>query len=107
MRYIHVREVALMHVAAILDPTVENARIHTWSDPFNWNQVLDIFRKVYPNRKFIDDLGGMGTIIGTVDDRKGLELLKRWDGKDGWTGLDEGVKDTMEGKKPVALGAFN
>lgn len=107
VKCIHVREVALMHVAAILDPSVENARIHTWSDAFNWNHVLKILRRLYPERTFPYDLEGMGNIIGTVDDRVGRELLKKWDGRDGWTGLEEGVKDTLEGKRPVALGIFH
>ncbi len=95
-----------MHVAAILDPTVGNARIHTWSDGFNWNDVLDIFRKISPEKEFPMNFDGMGTIVATVDDRRGRELLKRWAGRDEWIGLEEGVTETVKGKWPVALGAF-
>jgi hypothetical protein len=86
-----------MHVAAILDPDVRNQRIHAWSAPFNWNDILAIMRRLWPERKFIDDLPGLGKMLGTVDDRLGVSLMKKWAGQDGWTSLEQGIMETMEG----------
>jgi hypothetical protein len=93
-----------MHVAAILDPEVSSHRIHTWSDAFNWNDVLAIFRRLYPSKTFPANLENMGQFLGTVDDKIGRELMKKWDGRDSWRGLEEGIKDTLSGKIPAQLG---
>ena len=105
MAYVHVRDVALLHVAALLDTTVKHRRVHAWSAPFNYNDILTILRKLHPEKKFIDDRDGMGKMLATVDDSLGRELLRRW-GKDRrqgeeWIGFEQGIRDTIEGKWPV------
>ena len=95
--YINVSDVAVMHVAAILDPDVKNQRIFAWHTPFNWNLILATMRKLRPGHKFVDDLPDSEMLSGKVDDRLGLKLLKKWAGKDGWTSLEQGVKENLEG----------
>lgn len=95
--YIHVRDVAIMHVAAVLDPEVSNERIYAWAKPFNWNDVLAILRKLFPNKTFVDDLPDMGQLVGKVDDELGLKLIKRWGKQDRWTPLEQSVKENLEG----------
>ena len=95
--YIHVRDIALMHIAAVLDPEVSNRRIHAWAKGFNWNDMLAVLRKLYPQKKFIDDLPNMGQFLGTVDDSLGLKLLKKWGGQDAWTPFEQGIKDALKG----------
>jgi hypothetical protein len=97
---IHVEDVALLHVAAILDSSVKNARIHAWSDAFIWNDVLAIFRKLRPDQKFLDDLPDVARMRATVDDKLTLSLLKKWGNQEGPLGLERSIKDTLEGKKP-------
>lgn len=90
-----------MHIAAALDPDVSNRRIHAWSTPFNWNDVLAIIRDLYPEKTIIEDLPNMGKFMGTVDDSLGLELMKRWGSQDGWTSLEEGIRQTVENQEQV------
>lgn len=99
--YIHVEDVAVLHVAAILDGTVANQRLHAWSDSLIWNDPLAIFRKLQPGKKFIDDLPVEGRMQGTVDDNKSRVLLKKWAGRDNPFGLERGVKDALEGPQPA------
>ena len=87
-----------MHVAAILDPSAANARIHAWAEHCTWNDILALFRKLRPQEKFIDDLEGQGKMLATVDDAIGRRLLKEWTGQEGWKGLEEGIRDTIDGK---------
>jgi hypothetical protein len=87
-----------MHVAAILDPDVRNERIHTWAAPFNWNDILAIMKELRPERKFIDDMPNLGKSLGTVDDKLGRKLMKKWAGQDGWTPLKQGIEENLEGE---------
>lgn len=53
--YADVKDVALVHVAAVLDPEVKNARINSWGISTHWNEILAMFRKLRPKHKFVDD----------------------------------------------------
>ncbi|KAH8816908.1 hypothetical protein F5884DRAFT_873743 [Xylogone sp. PMI_703] len=97
LNYVNARDVALLHVAAVLDPEVKNQRIHAWGAPFNWNDLLAIMRKLRPAHKFIDDIPNLGQMLGTVDDSLGLKLLKKWNGQAGWTSLEQGIRENIEG----------
>lgn len=98
MEYSNVHDVAVIHVAAILDPDVKYERIFAWSIPFNWNDVLTIMRKLRPGHKFVDDLPDMEKLSITVNDHgSALMLLKKWTGQDGWTPLEKGIQDNLAG----------
>jgi len=87
-----------MHVAALLDPEVDGERLLVGAAPCNWNDVLGVMRRLYPNRSFMGDLEGMGKLDVTVDDALQLSLLKKWGhGQEGWRSLEESVKATLEG----------
>lgn len=92
---IDVKDVALLHVAAILDPDVKNARLQAWADPFNWNDLLAIARRLYPHHQFIEDLPGMSELSLTTDFTQQLGLLKKWGGQDGWRTLEQTVEDNL------------
>jgi hypothetical protein len=96
VNYINVQNVALMHVAAVLDPEVSHRRIHAGAQPFNWNDILSIMRNLYQENEFVNDLPNMGQLIGTVDDGLGLQLMKKWGGQEEWTVLVEGIKQNLE-----------
>ena len=86
-----------MHVAAILDPEVSSQRIHAWAKGFNWNDILAVLGRLYPQKKFVDDLPNMGKFLGKVDDSLGLKIMNKWAGKDRWTPLEQGIKESLEG----------
>jgi hypothetical protein len=99
VNYINVRDVALLHVAAVLDPEVSYRRIHECAQPFNWNIILATMRELYPKKYFVDNLPNMGQLVGTVEDGLGLQLMKKWGGQEGWTSLVEGIKQNLEDVK--------
>jgi hypothetical protein len=39
----------------------------------------------------------MGQFLGTADQDLSLSLLKKWSGQDGWTPLEKGIQDNIEG----------
>jgi hypothetical protein len=89
--------VALIHVAAVLDPDVMSQRIYAVAEHSNWNDILQIMRKNYPNRNFMEDLPDLGRFRGTVDNSLGLKLLRKWGNQSGWTSLEAGVQQCLDG----------
>ncbi|KAH8658582.1 hypothetical protein BGZ61DRAFT_486186 [Ilyonectria robusta] len=94
--YVNVKDVATLHVAALLDPRVKEERIQAWATPFNWNDVLTVLRRLYPTHHFVDDLSGMGKILATTDDTLARRLLKEWAHQDEWTGFEDGIQETVK-----------
>jgi len=94
---VDVKDVGLLHVAAVLDPEVKNARLQAWAQGCNWNDILAIMRRLYPEHKFIDDIPGQSLPSLTTDFTLQLRLLKKWAGQDGWRTLEQTVVDDLEG----------
>lgn len=97
MYSVDVKDVAVLHVAATLDPEVKNARLQAWADNVNWNDLLAIMRKQRPEKKFIDDIPNLPRMSITSDFTESLKLLKKWAGQDGWKPLEETVDDNLRG----------
>ncbi len=92
---IDVEDVATLHVAAIIDPELKNARVQAWGHNINWNDLLAILRKLYPLDKFLDDIPNLPHLAQTTDSHPALALLKKWAGQDGWKPLESTVVDNM------------
>lgn len=93
---VDVKDVALLHVAAVLDPDVQNARIQAWGRPFTWNGLLAILRKLRPDHEFIPDLVDPQHLELSTDFTQTLALLKRWGEQDDWKPLVETITDNLE-----------
>lgn len=89
--YVNVQDNARVHVAAIIFEDVAGERLFTFAHPYTWNSILAIFRKLYPQRKFIDDIPDIGRDLSKVANERAEELLKRF-GLPGWTNLESSVK---------------
>ena len=94
--YVNVKDVALIHVAALLDGDLRNERIQAWCTPFNWNDILAMWRKQYPERKFIEDLPNMGRVNARIDDSLPKSILKKWAGQEDWISLTDGFCETID-----------
>ncbi|KAI1136072.1 NAD(P)-binding protein [Hypoxylon sp. FL0543] len=94
--YVDVRDVAELHVAALVYPDVVGERIFAFASPFNWNDVLRILKRAYPQRKFSEEIPGLGRYESKVTNERAEELLKRLTGH-GWTSLEDSVKANAEG----------
>ncbi len=90
---------AALHVAAVLDPAVENRRMQAWNVACTWNDVLAAMRRLYPHHDppFVDDFVPADTppLNLTTDLSLPLALLKKWYGQDGWRSLDDSVADEL------------
>jgi nucleoside-diphosphate-sugar epimerase len=93
--YIDVADTARLHVAALLDPKANEGRFLGYAGPFNWNDVLARFRKMFPERKFVDDMD-LGRDISDVDNSQAIHLLKRVYGQEEWVSLDDTVRANVE-----------
>jgi nucleoside-diphosphate-sugar epimerase len=90
--YINVDDNARVHVAALIFEDVKEERLFTFAYPYSWNDLLAVFRKLYPGKKFIDDIEGIGEDKSIVANERAEELLKRLKGGEGWSGLEESVR---------------
>ncbi|KAF7555691.1 hypothetical protein G7Z17_g2004 [Cylindrodendrum hubeiense] len=95
MYYSHVTDVAVVHVAAAVDPDVSGLRIQVLAHSYNWNDCLDILRKAYPNRKFVDNfLEGNPTLVYEIENDIAPSLIQKWAGRD-WISLETSVTEMM------------
>jgi hypothetical protein len=76
---------------------MSNDRIIAFDSPFNWNDVLKIFREIDPNREFPEPRSDQQRDLSVVENQQGADLLKKWWGQDGYTGLKESVKQNVKG----------
>ncbi|RDW91717.1 aldehyde reductase II [Coleophoma crateriformis] len=86
---------ARVHVAALIFEDVQGERLFSFAHPYSWNDILAIFRKLYPQRKFLEDIPGLGEDKSVVANERAEELLKRL-GRSGWTSLEESIKNITE-----------
>ncbi|KAH7411741.1 hypothetical protein DE146DRAFT_674224 [Phaeosphaeria sp. MPI-PUGE-AT-0046c] len=92
--FIDVRDTGKLHVAALVDPETSNERLWGFAEKYNWNSVLAYFRKFWPDKKFIDDIEGLGWDGTTVPTESALKTLKNVYGQDSWTGIETSLKDS-------------
>ncbi|TLD37912.1 hypothetical protein E2P81_ATG03587 [Venturia nashicola] len=91
--YVDVRDVARLHVIALLNPEVKNERVFGFAEPFNINDILAIFRKNIPQKTFQEDWPGLGRDLSIVAPKaRSIELLKSF-GRDGFVTLEQSVMD--------------
>ena len=93
---IDVKDVATLHVAAVLDPDLKDARIQAWGRGFNWNDLLAILRQLKPDREFIQDFPNPQHLELSTDFKQSLALLQKWGQQDGWKPLAETIADNLE-----------
>jgi nucleoside-diphosphate-sugar epimerase len=95
MIYIHICVIGVLLIAvAAIDPEVKNERIYGFAGPSSWNDILDILRKHFPNRTFLDNFN-QGNDEGKADHDRGAELLQKHYGNT-WVGLEDTVMSNLK-----------
>ncbi|KAF4472550.1 Aldehyde reductase 2 [Fusarium albosuccineum] len=95
----HVSDVAVIYVAAVIDPHVKHSRIQVLARSLNWNDCLAILRNAYPDVEFEDDfLSGNPTLTYNIENDLAPGLLQKWAGR-GWIGLDRSITEVIEFSK--------
>lgn len=74
---------------------MESQRLFGYAEPYTWNELLAIFRTMYPDRKFCDDIADQGKDLSTVSSEGAEEVLRRMGGK-GFTTLEDSIKSAVE-----------
>jgi hypothetical protein len=90
-----VKDIAAIHVAATLDPTVTNARVQSWGHPTHWNEVLAVLRELRPNHDFVDDYPETYHISVSVDQSEALALLRKWTGRNDWIARRQSIVENV------------
>ena len=86
---------ALLHVSALIYVDVKSERLLGFAEPWNFNQMLAVFRKLYPQRTFPEDIEGLGVDRMSVPNERAEEVL-RWVKGEGWGGFEESLKEMSE-----------
>ncbi|KAK0735219.1 hypothetical protein B0T26DRAFT_632645, partial [Lasiosphaeria miniovina] len=96
--YGDVKDVALIHVAAALDPEVKNARLQSWGHSSHWNEILAILRRLRPQKEFVDDYPDTHHLKLSVDQSESVALLNKWSterARNGWTSLEDSIAENI------------
>lgn len=91
-------DTALLHVAALIYSDVDSERLFGYAGTWNYNQMLAIFRKLYPKREFVADLEGVGVDRMSVPNQRAEEVL-RWIKGKGWDSFEASVANMSRGWK--------
>jgi len=87
--FVDVKDTARIHVAALVEPDVQNERLWALAETFSLNEILGILRNFPKNSKIPADLDGFGVPTKIkVDNSRSTELLKR-QGRPGWVSLKD------------------
>lgn len=93
---VNVQDTARLHVAALIDPDVEDQRLLAFAEPYSWNSILACLRKMYPNKEFPDDIKDEPRDLSKLDTSHEASLLQKF-GRSGFTGLEESIRENTAG----------
>lgn len=88
--FISLRDDALLHISALIHSDVSRERLFGCAERWSHNQVLAIYRKKYPGRKFPEDVEGLGVDRVVAPTARAEDVLG-WVKGSGWDGLEESV----------------
>lgn len=89
-RLVDVRDVAAVHVAAMLDETVTGKRLFAAPHKFTLNEILGAWREALPGRRIVSDVNFGKQPVIDVEDGESTALLQTFMGR-GWISLKESV----------------
>ena len=91
--FIDVHDCARVHVAALLDPKVQNERLFAFAEPFNWTDILSALAKLRPgNEKLPEAPKDEGRDLSDIKgSKKAEDLIKSFFGVPGWTSMKDSI----------------
>lgn len=101
--FVSVRDTAMLHVAALIYEDVKGERLFAYAGRYNFNDLLAIYRKNYPEKQFKDDIKGLGRDMVVPPTARAEEVLK-WIKGSGWDRLEETVLAMSENWAEEASG---
>ncbi|KAG9192895.1 hypothetical protein G6011_11629 [Alternaria panax] len=95
--YVHPVDDALLHISALIHNDVKTERLFGFAEPWSYNQMLDIWRKLYPERKFPDNIEGMGVDRMSLPNARAEEVMSWLKGPGSeWDSLEKGLREMIE-----------
>jgi nucleoside-diphosphate-sugar epimerase len=93
--YIHVDDIALLHILAATREDVENERILGYSKPFNWDQIIDIAYKYYPEKVNTVQKTARTALLDytIVANERAIEILKPYGGL---KSFEQSIRENLE-----------
>jgi len=90
--FVDVRDTARLHVLALTSPSLASGGVRVWAvaEPYTYNLILQALRKIYPSKKFPEDVEGLGRDLSRIDNKRASELLG------GWRSLEESLRANTE-----------
>jgi hypothetical protein len=93
---VNVKDTARLHLAALVDPKVENERILAFAQPVSYNKNLACLRRMYSKKRFPEEIEDDSKYLSKLDNSRGAELLRKF-GRPGFTGLEETIRENVAG----------
>ncbi|KAJ6484098.1 hypothetical protein C8R45DRAFT_1214954 [Mycena sanguinolenta] len=93
---VDVRDVASIHIAALLSTSTQGKRIWAAAHTYEINDILAIWREAFPDRRFVEDFKLPPQPRITLDLAQSEELLKAFEGRS-WFSLKESVLANVQG----------
>jgi hypothetical protein len=85
--FVDVRDTARLQFLAFTTPFMGGKRYLAAGEPFQWNQVYEIYRKDFPNAKVPEDFDEGGADVQKLDNSSSTEVLG------GWISLEQSLVD--------------
>ncbi|KAI0440928.1 hypothetical protein F4803DRAFT_525189 [Xylaria telfairii] len=104
--FVDVQDVGRLHVAAAILPNVQRQRIFAFAERYSWDSILDIFRKLEPNKTFVGNFSG-GEDPNVIGPQGKAEQLLRDLGRAGWTHLEESIRNIVRDLQILERGIMN
>ena len=93
---VDVKDIAKLHRAALTYADVQSERLFGYAEPFNFNKLVHLMRKINPNKELPEDVPGLGEDLTTVSTGRSVALLRSM-GQPGWKRMLESLKETCVG----------
>ncbi|KAF1817204.1 aldehyde reductase [Eremomyces bilateralis CBS 781.70] len=90
-QYVNTEDAAVTHIAGLIHPDVTSERLFAFAEPFNWNDVLAVYRKLFPSNKFLDDMDLGKDLLEIKGHDRVDRLLKEMGRPKGFRKLEESL----------------
>lgn len=94
-RFVDVRDVAAVHVAALLETNLDGQRLWAAPHKFTANEILVVWREAFPERNIVPDFKFEKQPDINIDDEQSTALVKAFKGRD-WYSFRETVLDNVQ-----------
>lgn len=90
--FINVQDDARLHIIGLAHPSVQNERIFAITGPVNLNDIIDVLRKIQPQKK-LEDFPNHERDLSTFEAAQRAEMLHKEAYGTGFIDLEKSVRD--------------